>query len=265
VDLQLAGRLAVVTGGSGAIGGAIARRLAHEGARIVIGYHRSRDAATRLAAEITAGGGHAGAARVDVRDSASVERFFDAVSTAHGVPDCLINVAGIAVFAPTAELTEPDWNDVLATNLTGAFLCSRAILPHLLSRDGGDIVNVSSVAGTIGSFEGVAYAASKAGLDQLTKSMALELGRSNIRVNAVAPGRIETPFRRQASGPYFDFMLGQTPLGRLGTVDEVAAAVAFLASRACPFITGQTLAVSGGLETVYLEHVEPDAGSRLGG
>jgi 3-oxoacyl-[acyl-carrier protein] reductase len=264
MDLGFEGRTAVVTGGSGAIGGAIAIRLAHEGAAVVIGYHTAHEAASRIVTGIIETGGKAHAQSVDVRDSRSVDRFFEAATEVAGPADCLINVAGIAAFSPTVKLPTGTWDDVFATNLRGAFLCSKAALPYMIDAGRGDIVNVSSIAGDIGSFEGAAYAASKAGLDQLTKSMALELGSAGIRVNGVAPGRIDTPFRRQKSGPYFDFMIGQTPLRRLGTVEEIANAVAFLASRACSFITGETLTVSGGLGSVHLQHVEPDVDSRLG-
>lgn len=263
MDLGFSGRTAVVTGGSGSIGGAIVRRLAQEGARVIAGYHTALPAALDLVTEINDHGGEAHAIRVDVRDSDSVERFFAEVTSVAGPPDCLVNVAGVAAFAPSADLTDAVWDNVVSTNLTGVFRCSRAVLPHMFDHGWGDIVNVSSIAGTIGSFEGVAYAASKAGLNQVTQSMALELGAANIRVNGVSPGRIDTPFRRQRSGHYVDFMLGQTPLGRMGTVEEVANAVAFLASRACPFITGETLTVSGGLGTVFLGTVEADPDSKL--
>ncbi|MFD8436595.1 SDR family NAD(P)-dependent oxidoreductase [Streptomyces microflavus] len=264
MNLGINGRVSVVTGASGAIGGAIARRMAREGSKVIVGYKERRGIAEELAAELTRDGHIAYAAQVDVRDSSSVAEFMNTAISLAGPPDCLINVAGVAAFAPTSQLSEEDWNNVIDTNLKGAFLCSREVLPHMLRSGFGDIINVSSIAGTIGSFEGIAYAASKAGLDQFTKSLALELGNANIRVNGVAPGRIETPFRRQRAGQYFDFMLEQTPVGRLGTADEVANAVAFLSSRICSFITGETVTVSGGLSTVFLKHVNPDPLSRLG-
>lgn len=264
MDLGFDGRVAVVTGGSGSIGSAIARRMAYEGAKVVVGYREGRVAADSLVVELTEGGHEAHAVQVDVRDSTSVAEFIKTASSLAGRLDCLVNVAGVAAFAPTDQLSEKAWDNVVDTNLKGAFLCSRAVLPHMFDLGWGDIVNVSSIAGAIGSFEGVAYAASKAGINQFTKSLALELGNANIRVNGVAPGRISTPFRRQSAGRYFDFMLAQTPLRRLGEADEVANAVAFLASRSCSFMTGETLTVSGGLNTVFLEHVDPDPGSRLG-
>ncbi|MFI7346594.1 SDR family NAD(P)-dependent oxidoreductase [Streptomyces sp. NPDC049936] len=264
MDLELAGRVAFVTGASGAIGGAIARHLALEGVRVVVGYYESEQAAADLVADLTESGHEAHAIRIDVRDSASVDTFVSRATALTGGPDCLINAAGTASFAATTSLTEEAWDSVLDTNLKGAYLCTRAVLPHMLREGSGDIVNVSSIAGSIGSYEGAAYAASKAGLNQFTKSLALELGSVGIRVNAVAPGRIDTPFRRQRAGRYFDFMLAQTPMRRMGTVEEVARAVAFLASRTSSFITGEILTVSGGLDTVFLEHVDPDPGSKLG-
>ncbi|MFF1441526.1 SDR family NAD(P)-dependent oxidoreductase [Streptomyces sp. NPDC058295] len=264
MDLRLADRVVVVTGASGAIGGAIAKRMAYEGAHVIMGYHSGQISAERLITEITRHGYMAHALEVDVRDSSSVTDFMDTAASLAGPLDCLVNVAGVASFAPTHQLSEEAWDNVIDTNLKGAFLCCRAILPHMFRLGWGDIVNVSSIAGTIGSFEGISYAASKAGLNQLTKSLAMELGRADIRVNGVAPGRIDTPFRRQSSGRYFDFMIEQTPLHRLGSTDEVANAVAFLVSRTSSFITGETITISGGLNSVFLEHVDPDPGSKIG-
>ncbi len=259
----MAGRVVALTGGSGAIGREIARRVVAEGGHVAVGYHSNRDAAESLVEELAPQGEGSVALYVDVRSKDSVDAFVQGIVARLGAPDCLINNAGVARFRPTTQLSEADWDTVLDTNVKGPFLCSQAVLPLMMESRMGDIVNISSIAGSIGSFEGLAYAASKAALDQLTHSLALEYGQYNIRVNGVAPGRIATPFRRQSAGVYFDAMLAQTPLGRLGSPMEVADAAVYMASRSCPFITGQTLTVSGGLATVWLEPVVPDPTSKL--
>jgi 3-oxoacyl-[acyl-carrier protein] reductase len=265
LDLKLRGRAVVVTGGSGGIGSAICMAMAEEGARVVVAYFRNSERASSVVDEIQVSGGSAVAAHVDVRDATSVGRFLARAEEAFGGIDVLVNCAGIAAFDPLRDYPETVWDAVLETNLKGAFLCCKAAVPFFEKRGGGDIVNVSSLAASTGSFEGGAYAASKAGLNLLTRSLALELAAVNVRVNGVAPGRIATAFRRTRSGPYYEFMLEQTPQKRLGTPEEVANAVAFMASRACSFVTGETLYVTGGLHTVYLEHVVPDPDSKLKG
>jgi 3-oxoacyl-[acyl-carrier protein] reductase len=263
MDLQLDGKVAVVTGGSGGIGSAICRTLASEGAHVVVTYFRNGPAAQNVVREISLAGGSAMAIQVDVRQATSVASLFDRAAEVYGGLDVLINCAGVAFFERLTSYAESAWDAVLETNLKGAFLCCRKVIEHFENRGGGDIVNISSLAASTGSFEGGAYAASKAGMNALTLSLALELAPVNVRVNGVAPGRISTPFRRTTSGPYYEFMLQQTPQKRMGSTQEVANAVAFMASRSCPFVTGETLYVTGGLHTVYLEHVTPDPDSKL--
>lgn len=265
MDLELSGKVVVVTGGSGGIGSAICKTMAREGAQVVVAHFQNASAAAEVVRAIEVKGGTAVALQVDVREARSVRDLFDRTQVAFGGLDVLINCAGVAYFYPLSGYSEADWDRVLDTNLKGAFLCCKAAIPYLEERGGGDIVNISSLAASTGSFEGGAYAASKAGLNVLTLSLALELAGVNIRVNAVAPGRISTAFRRARFGPYFEFMLQQTPQKRMGTAEEVANAVAFMASRACPFITGETLYVTGGLHTVHLGHVTPDPDSKLRG
>ncbi|WP_374510793.1 SDR family NAD(P)-dependent oxidoreductase [Terrabacter sp. Ter38] len=256
---SMEGRVVALTGGSGGIGQAIARLLVSEGAQVAVGYRNRQDVAESLCRVLSEESGRAIPLRVDVTDEASIETFVSNTTSRLAQPDCLINCAGIASFQPTVELDQGTWDQVMNTNARGAFLCAKAVLPHMLLQETGDIVNVSSIAGSIGSFEGLAYASSKAALDQITRSLALEYGARGIRVNGVAPGRIDTPIRRTKSGIYFDEMLRYTPLRRLGLPDEVAAAVVFLASRSAPFITGETLTISGGLTSVWLQHVTPDS------
>jgi 3-oxoacyl-[acyl-carrier protein] reductase len=265
MDLGLQGKVALVTGGSGGIGAEICMTMASEGARVVVGYFRNVKSAEDVVRAIEVEGGSGLAVKVDVRDIDSVRGSFQRVLDVFGGLDVLVNCAGVAVFNPLSNFPEADWSNVIDTNLKGIFLCCKAVIPYFRERGGGDIVNISSLAASTGSFEGSAYAASKAGVNSLTLSMALELADTNIRVNAVAPGRIATKFRRTYSGPYFEYMLEQTPQKRLGSPEEVANAVVFIASRACPFITGETLYVTGGLHAVYLRHVVPDRDSKLGG
>lgn len=265
MDLGLRGKVALVTGGSGGIGAEICKILAGEGARVVVGYFRNEKAAEAVVRAIEVEGGSAQAAKIDVRDIDSVRHSFGRALEVFGGLDLLVNCAGVATFNPLSDFTELAWNNVIDTNLKGTFLCCRTVLPFFRERGGGDIVNVSSLAASTGSFEGCAYAASKAGVNSLTLSMALELADANIRVNAVAPGRIATNIRRTHSGHYFEFMLEQTPQKRVGTPKEVANAVVFIASRACSFMTGETVYVTGGLHAAYLKHVTPDRDSKWPG
>lgn len=265
MELGLTGKVALVTGGSGGIGAAICQTMAAEGTSVVVGYYTNKASADTVVGDIRANGGSAVADRVDVRDADSVADFFQQAHDGFGGIDILVNCAGVASFDALSNFAEAEWDRIVDTNLKGTYLCCQRALPYLKQRGGGDIVNISSLAAFTGSFEGVAYAASKAGMNSLTWSLALELASANIRVNGVAPGRIHTKFRRTHSGHYFDFMLEQTPQKRLGAVDEVANAVAFIASRASGFITGETLYVAGGLRTVFLGHVTPDPDSKLRG
>jgi NAD(P)-dependent dehydrogenase (short-subunit alcohol dehydrogenase family) len=263
MDLKLSGKVAVVTGGSGGIGAAICKNLANEKAQVVVTFHRNARAAETVVQEIEVNGGSAIAVQGDVCDADSVRTLFERSQAQFGGIDILINCAGVASFQPLHKYAASAWDTILATNLKGTYLCCQAALSYFKQRGGGDIVNISSLAASTGSFEGGAYAASKAGVNALTLSLALELASLNIRVNAVAPGRIDTEFRRTRSGRYFEFMQQQTPQKRMGTTQEIANAVAFMASRACSFITGETLYVTGGLHSVYLEHVTPDHDSKL--
>ncbi len=265
MDLGLRDKTVVVTGGSGGIGSAIATTMAAEGANVVVTYFRNAAGGQAVASELRGIGVRAMAAQLDVRDSASIRAVFDETERDLGSLDILINCAGIARFSALTNFADGAFQEVLDTNVKGVFTCSREAVRHFRAAGQGDIVNVSSLAAVTGLFEGGPYAAAKAAVNSLTLSLALELASDNIRVNAVAPGRIATRFRRASSGKYFDFMLDQTPMKRLGTPQEVASAVAFMASRACPFITGETLFVTGGLHAVYLEPVSPEPDARLGG
>jgi 2-hydroxycyclohexanecarboxyl-CoA dehydrogenase len=243
--MRFEGRVAVVTGGASGIGAATARRLAAEGAEVWVA-DRNEAGAGEVAAEI---GGSALA--VDVSDDAAVREAFAGV----GAVDILINNAGIDRWGFFAN-TEPEyWQEVMAVNLLGVLSCTHAVLPGMHERGRGAIVNVASEAARAGSAGGAPYSASKAGVIGFTRALARESARYGVRVNAVAPGPIETPLLMHAGDSVGEeraermreVMTMTTALRRLGTPDEVAAAIAFLASDDASYVTGQTLNVSGGL------------------
>ena len=242
MDLGLQGRRAFVTGGARGIGAAICRLLAAEGAVVYVGY-RSSDDGRELASEI---GGVA--AQLDVADPSSARAAIEAA----GPLDVLVNNAGIDDMAFFTELTPERWRPQIAVNLEGVLNCTLAALPAMQSARYGRIVNVSSEAGRLGSKRGAVYAAAKGGVIAFTKSIARENARYGITANNVLPGPIETPMlEANRRGPKGDqviaAMAGATLLGRIGDPEDVAAAVAFLASDAASYITGETLGVSGGM------------------
>ena len=242
----LAGKVSLVTGASKGIGRAIAKALAAEGATVVLG---ARDAGRLEAAvaEILAAGGKAEARSLDVADKASVEACFDAVLKAHGRLDHLVNNAGVTRDNLLLRMKDEEWHDVLATNLTGVFLCTRAALRPMLKQRAGRIVNVTSVVGLTGNPGQANYAASKAGVVGFTKSVAREVASRSITVNAVAPGFIETDMTAAMTDKAREAMVASVPLGRVGRVEDVAGVVVFLCSEAAAYMTGQVLGVDGGL------------------
>jgi 3-oxoacyl-[acyl-carrier protein] reductase len=242
---SLNGRVAFVTGASRGIGRAIARMLAAHGADVVAAARGDHAQAT--ADEIRAAGGRAEAAAIDVTDTASVEAAVAATLARTGRIDILVNNAGIARDQLLLRMKRPDWDAVLATNLTSAFTCVQAVLKSMVKQRHGRIVNVSSVVGQAGNAGQANYAASKAGLIGFTKSLALEIASRGITVNAVAPGLIDTDMTRAISAGAHDEWAARIPLGRLGTPDDVAAAVLFLVSDEASYITGHVLAVNGGM------------------
>ena len=244
--MRLEGRSALVTGGAKGIGAAIARRLSAEGARVTIG-DVDTDGAEGVAAEIGAA-----AVRLDVTDPDSAET---AVEAAGGV-DVLVNNAGMDEFAFFTDTDPGLWDRVLAVNLKGVLACTHAVLPGMQQAGYGRIVNVASEAGRVGSKGSAVYSAAKGGVIAFTKAAARENARFGITVNAVAPGPIDTPLLRRArelgevGERIIETMKGATQLRRLGQPEEVAAAVAFLASEEAAYVTGETLGVSGGLGMV---------------
>jgi 3-oxoacyl-[acyl-carrier protein] reductase len=239
-------KVAVVTGASRGIGRAIALKLAAVGARVVLSA-RSQAALDDLAAEIAAAGGEALAVPTDIAQTAEVETLFETAVERFGQVDILVNNAGITRDTLLVRMKDADWDAVLETNLKGPFLCSRAAAKIMTKQRCGRIINISSVVGEMGNAGQANYCASKAGLIGLTKSMARELARRHVTVNAVTPGFIVTDMTEGLSDKVKEELLGQIPLGRFGEADDIAAAVVFLASDQAAYITGQVLGVNGGM------------------
>ncbi len=246
-EADLAGRVALVTGGSRGIGAAICAELAQAGAAVAVNYASNRAAAEEVCAGIAAAGDRAEAIAGDVSTPAGARALVEQVESALGPLDILVNNAGITRDNLIMKLGEDDWRRVIDTNLGGAFFTCQAVSRPMLKRRSGAIVNISSVVGIHGNAGQTNYAASKAGLVGLTKALAKELGGRGIRVNAVAPGYIETALTDALPEAAREGILAQTPLRRLGKPADVARAVRFLVSDAAAFITGDVLAVDGGL------------------
>ena len=242
---DLTGRVAVVTGASRGIGRAVALELAATGARVLAGAREQH--ADVVATEITAGGGTAHAVSVDVMDAASVRHMIGTALDRFGRVDILVNNAGIARDQLLVRMKRAEWDAVLATNLTAAFTCAQAALRPMLKQRFGRIINISSVVGQMGNAGQANYAASKAGVIGMTKSLAREVASRGITVNVVAPGMIDTGMTRAVMQASREAWASKIPLGRLGTPEEVAATVGFLASDKAAYITGQVVGVNGGL------------------
>ncbi len=246
---DLGGQTAIVTGAAQGIGFGVARRLARAGATAVLA-DLDRGAAERAAAELSNQGLSSFAVELDVSDKSSVEKAIQAVAERTARIDVLVNNAGIAgKAAPVWEQGDADWQSVIDIDLTGVFYLCRAVLPHMLERDYGRIVNIASLAGKEGNPNMTAYSAAKAGVIAMSKSMAKETATKNICVNAVSPTVIRTPILDQLTPEQVEYMVSRIPRGRTGTVEEVAAVVHFLASPDCSFVTGQCYDVSGGRAT----------------
>ena len=243
--LDFSGKIAIVTGASRGIGRGVAMTLARRGA-VVIAAARGENANATVAA-ITEAGGRAERATVDVTDPASVDALVSGTLEAHGRIDVLVNNAGITRDQLMLRMKRDDWDQVIATNLTSAFTCVQAVIKPMVKQRSGRIVNISSVVGQTGNAGQANYAASKAGLIGFSKALARELASRNITVNVVAPGLVETDMTRVMAEKAQGDWAAQIPLGRIGTPDDIAAAVCFLASDEASYITGHVLAVNGGM------------------
>ena len=243
--MRLSGRVAAITGGALGIGRATARLFAAEGATVALGDVEV-GAAETVAKEIVNGGGRAIAVGVDVGDAGQVQAFVDRVVAELGRLDIMFANAGIAHSAPFLEHPEAQWHRVLRVNLTGVFLCCQAAARQMVTQGGGRIITTASINGFRGVENLVGYNAAKAGVIELTKTMAVELARHHIAVNAIAPAQIDTRLTRSLPEEARQRRLERIPMGRFGEADEVARAALFLASDDAGYITGHTLAVDGG-------------------
>jgi 2-dehydro-3-deoxy-L-rhamnonate dehydrogenase (NAD+) len=242
-ELDMKGRNAVVTGGAAGIGFAIAQRLAASGARVSL-WDRDENSLAAAAKKL---GNKTHTAKLDVADEILVNRALHETLGSIGRIDALVCSAGITgPNTTTWEYPVADWKQVIDINLTGVFLCNRAVVPHMRDNDYGRIVNIASIAGKEGNPNACAYSASKAGVISLTKSLGKELAKNRIRVNCVTPAAVKTGMFDQMTQAHIDFMLSKIPMGRFGEVDEIAALVAWLCTEECSFSTGAVFDLSGG-------------------
>jgi 3-oxoacyl-[acyl-carrier protein] reductase len=245
---KLKGKVAVVTGASKGIGAAIAKQLAADGASVVVNYSTSREGADKVVGEITQSGGKAIAVGASVAKEEDIEKLFAETKKAYGRVDILVNNAGVYGFSPLGEINAEDYKRQFDTNVLGLLLTTKAALP-LIPKEGGSVVNISSIVSTLAPASSSVYSSTKGAVDTLTKSLAKELGPRNIRVNAVNPGFVVTEGTHSAGFVGSDFEKGaiaSTPLGRAGQPEDIAPPVSFLASDDARWITGETIFVSGG-------------------
>ncbi|MDQ3603035.1 MAG: 3-oxoacyl-[acyl-carrier-protein] reductase [Actinomycetota bacterium] len=241
------GRVAVVTGGGRGIGRAVAVRLANEGANVAISYRSNDTTAEEVAEEVREAGVLCEIFKGDVADPADVAALFEGVGESLGQVEILVNNAGLTRDNLMMRMKEEEFDEVLRTNLKGTYLCTRAALRPMIRARWGRIVNVSSVVGLVGNAGQANYAASKAGIIGFTKSVAREVAQRGITANVVAPGYVETELTRSLSDKVKDQIKGQVPAGRFADAEEVAEVVEFLAGEDAGYVTGQTIAVDGGM------------------
>lgn len=245
--MSLQDQVAIVTGGSRGLGRAISLALAEAGAAIVVNYVRREDEAAKVVAEITAAGGQAVAVQADVGDADGAGKLVQAALDSFGRLDILVNNAGITRDQLMLRLKEEDWDAVLDTNLKGAFHCTKAALRPLLKQRGGRVINISSIVGLVGNAGQANYAAAKAGLIGFTKAVAREVASRGITVNAVCPGYFDTEMTQALPSDVQEAHMATVPFGRFGEAAELASVVTFLAGPGASYVTGQTIAVDGGM------------------
>lgn len=246
---KLAGKVAIVTGASKGIGAAIAKSLAAEGAQVVVNYSTSKEGADRVVSEIKTGGGQGIAVQANIAKKEEIERLFAETKKAFGRLDILVNNAGVYEFAPLDSVTEEQFHKQFDLNVLGLVLASKEAANYF-GTEGGSIVNISSVTSTLTPPNSAIYTGTKGAVDAVTKALAKELGPKNIRVNAINPGMVVTEGLQAAGMSNGDFrkqVEAQTPLGRIGEVEDIAPAAVFFASRDASWITGETLVIAGGL------------------
>ncbi len=250
MQIDLGGKVALVTGASRGIGRATATVLAGCGAAVIVNYRGQAEAAAEVVAQIEAAGGRATAVQADVSDGGDVDRLVKTVTETYGSLDILVNNAGIARDNLLLRMKDDEWDSVIDTNLRGTYLLTKAVLRPMMRARWGRIITITSVIGLLGNAGQANYAAAKAGLIGFTKSVAREMASRGITANAVAPGFVETDITAGLSDSVREAALATIPLGRWAQPEEVANVVAFLSSDAAAYITGQTLAVDGGM-TMY--------------
>ncbi len=246
-ERPLQGKVALVTGASGGIGRGIALKLASQGARLGVHYNSARARAEEIAEEIRRADSEAIPLAADVTDSAQVQDMFHRLEDDWGGVDILVNNAGVNKDSLLIRMSESDWDDVVEVNLKGAFLCCRAAAKTMLRKRRGRIIIISSIVGLVGNVGQANYAASKAGLVGLTKSLAREMASRNITVNSLTPGFIETDMAKTMTEEMTELVTSRIAMGHLGSPRDVASLVAFLAGEEAGYITGQAFAVDGGL------------------
>ncbi len=241
-------RVALVTGSARGIGKAIALRLGKEGYKVIVSDLAAGERCEKVVQEIRNDGGIATAVSCDVTDPTQIKEMIDQIITTYGRLDILVNNAGIAKNNLLARISEDEWKKTIDTNLNGTFLCTKAVIRQMMKQRYGRIVNISSVVGLYGNPGQAHYAASKAGIIGLTKTLAKEVGSRGITANAIAPGYIQTSMTEDLKEEYWDEILRQVPLRRAGTPEDVAGVVAFLVSSDADYITGQVIVVDGGMK-----------------